>query len=500
MATFASRLQALEDGGSSSGLLRPALREPGPAPAPPPAATPEPFEPFDPFAPSAPTFQQEPLRAGPVTPSRSLPPIEEPPPRMGAFGAPPSAVEPPPFEMDPYADHLRRPSEPPPFEDDSFLSGPLPARGPGRLSPEIRDDYLNAVRKAAQSQSGGKGRKDKGDKGDKASKGDPGLRGGNRVVFWGAAGAVAAALAGAAYYVNANSASTLADAGEPEADPLGSDAEDVFGPVETAGVGPTALDPNGLGGAIDGLSLGPADAAAAGIPAPAAPSVAPTGAPAVATPASAPAPARAAPVTSQPISLQQAATRGDPVAQYELALQNLAAGDSAEALSLLRASANQGLAMAQYRLAKMFERGEGVPADLAQARQWTERAAAAGNSRAMHDLGVFFARGEGAPLDEAAAFRWFRQAAELGVEDSQFNLGVLYQQGRGTSVNGAEALFWFLVVGANGDADARARAATLEAQLSPSEVAQARARAEAFRPRAASARANGDFGPRAWAN
>jgi hypothetical protein len=36
--------------------------------------------------------------------------------------------------------------------------------------------------------------------------------------------------------------------------------------------------------------------------------------------------------------------------------------------------------------------------------------------------------------------------------------------------------------------------------LSPSEVAQARARAEAFRPRAASARANGDFGPRAWAN
>ncbi len=201
-------------------------------------------------------------------------------------------------------------------------------------------------------------------------------------------------------------------------------------------------------------------------------------------------------MVGQPVSLRQAVAEGDPVARYEFALQTLAAGDGAEALSLLRASANQGLAMAQYRLAKMYERGEGVPVDLALARQWTGRAAAAGNSHAMHDLGVFFARGEGAPVDEAAAFRCFLQAAELGVEDSQFNLGLLYQQGRGTSANEAVALFWFLVAGANGDVDARARAASLEAKLLPSEVAQARARAEAFRPRAASARANGDFGPR----
>jgi localization factor PodJL len=149
-------------------------------------------------------------------------------------------------------------------------------------------------------------------------------------------------------------------------------------------------------------------------------------------------------------------------------------------------------------LAKLYERGEGVTADLTLARQWTERSAAAGNRRAMHDLGVYFARGEGAPLDEAAAFRWFRQAAELGVADSQYNLGVLYQQGRGVGASPSEALFWFMVAARQGDEDAAARAQTLQAQLQPNQLEQARARAQAFRPRAASAQANGEFGARPW--
>jgi localization factor PodJL len=200
------------------------------------------------------------------------------------------------------------------------------------------------------------------------------------------------------------------------------------------------------------------------------------------------------------LSLSEAAVRGDAVAQYELGLQRLTAGQTADGVSLLRRAANQGLAMAQYRLAKLFERGEGVPADLVAARQWTERAAAAGNRKAMHDLGVFYARGEGAPLDEATAFRWFRQAAELGVADSQFNLGVLYQQGRGTQASAAEALYWFAIAARSGDNDARARAATLEAQLTPDAVREARTRAQAFAARPASARANGEFGVRVWSS
>jgi localization factor PodJL len=210
-------------------------------------------------------------------------------------------------------------------------------------------------------------------------------------------------------------------------------------------------------------------------------------------------PAVAGPLLPRNPSLEQAAQSGNLTAQYELALQRLAARQTQEGIGLLRTAADRGFAMAQYRLAKMFERGEGVQRDLTQARIWTERAAASGNRRAMHDLGVYFARGEGAPVDEAAAFRWFRQAAELGVADSQYNLGVLYQQGRGVGASASEALFWFLVAARQGDADARARATALEAQLSQAQTDQAQTRAEAFRPRAASALANGEFGPRPWA-
>jgi localization factor PodJL len=208
----------------------------------------------------------------------------------------------------------------------------------------------------------------------------------------------------------------------------------------------------------------------------------------------------AGPLAPRNVSLEQAAQSGDLIAQYELALQRLSAGQTQDGVTLLRRAADRGFAMAQYRLAKLYERGEGVSADLTQARQWTERAAASGNRRAMHDLGVYFARGEGAPLDEAAAFRWFRQAAELGVADSQYNLGVLYQQGRGVAANPAEALFWFSVAARQGDEDAATRATALEAQLSQMQVEQSRARAQAFRPRAASGVANGEFGPRPWAS
>ncbi|NWG54841.1 MAG: sel1 repeat family protein, partial [Hydrogenophilaceae bacterium] len=208
----------------------------------------------------------------------------------------------------------------------------------------------------------------------------------------------------------------------------------------------------------------------------------------------------ARPLPSAPRSLEQAAAQGDAVALYDLALQRIAADETSEGVALLRRAAGQDLAMAQYRLAKLYERGEaGVPQDIRQARQWTERAANNGNRRAMHDLGVFYARGEGAPLDEQAAFRWFRQAADLGVTDSQYNLGVLYQQGRGVSADPAEALFWYLVAARNGDRDAQSRAAAVEQMLTQTQIEQTRARAQAFRPRAASARANGEFGARAWA-
>lgn len=198
-------------------------------------------------------------------------------------------------------------------------------------------------------------------------------------------------------------------------------------------------------------------------------------------------------------TLDAAAARGDSIALYELARRKIAEGTGDEGFDLMKKAADKGLAAAQYRLAKLYERGEGAPADIAAARTWTERAAMGGNRAAMHDLGVYYARGEGVALNEAQAFRWFRQAADLGMTNSQFNLGVLYQSGRGVAADPAEALFWYTVAGAADDSDARSRATALSQRLDPAMVAQVRARAAAFRPKPLNPRANGDFGPQTWA-
>jgi localization factor PodJL len=208
--------------------------------------------------------------------------------------------------------------------------------------------------------------------------------------------------------------------------------------------------------------------------------------------------APATPTPPKVETLDEAAARGEPAALFELGLTQLIAGDAANGLASLRRAADQDLAAAQYRLAKMYERGEGVEKDLRQSWQWTEKAAKGGNRKAMYDLGVFYARGEGAPFNETEAFKWFRQAAEHGVLDGQFNLGVLYQQGRGVKANPQEALFWFLVAGNGGDADARARAASLESRVAPKDMQAITARAAAFQPKPFDQRANGVFADRTW--
>jgi len=340
--------------------------------------------------------------------------------------------------------------------------------------PPGKNDYLANARKAAQAQANAKGSKTASAAADTNTGEAPklSLRGSSRIVLWGAASLIALALIGGAKYLSDR---------EETASPATPDAT----PEPTP---PTARDPNAPFGAPVQDPFAEAEGA--------------TDATAAETPVAENAPASsvvAGPLAPRNVSLEQAAQSGDLTAQYELALQRIGSGRTQEGVTLLRRAADRGFAMAQYRLAKLYERGEGVQTDIAVARQWTERAAASGNRRAMHDLGVYFARGEGAPMDEAAAFRWFRQAAELGVADSQYNLGVLYQQGRGVNASASEALFWFLVAARQGDQDAGARATALEAQLPANQIEQARARAQAFRPRAASAVANGEFGQRSWA-
>lgn len=213
------------------------------------------------------------------------------------------------------------------------------------------------------------------------------------------------------------------------------------------------------------------------------------------TPAATTTPAAAA---APAVTLEQAVRDGDPVALHDYALELLQSGEKTRGVQLLREAAGRGLVMAEYRLAKLYERGEGVPRDIAAARSWTEKAAIGGNRLAMHDLAVFYAEGDAGPQSYAAAVEWFRAAADLGLVDSQYNLAVLYEQGLGVSQDKAEAAYWFEVAGRAGDQDASRRARAMLGDMQPTQAEALKRKARAYNPKPSIARANGDFGRRPW--
>lgn len=192
-------------------------------------------------------------------------------------------------------------------------------------------------------------------------------------------------------------------------------------------------------------------------------------------------------------TLEQAAAAGDAIAQYQLGERQLEAGDYTSGPTMIRRAAEQGLAVAQYRLAKLHESGLGVPRDLEKAREWTERGAAGGNVKAMYDLAVYYAEGEGGPQTYAGAAEWFRKAAEFGVTDGQYNLAVLHELGLGVSENPAEALYWYAVAANQGDSEAPPKVAELTNAVGQEQAAQIRARAAGWTPTRPNRAANGIF-------
>ena len=197
-------------------------------------------------------------------------------------------------------------------------------------------------------------------------------------------------------------------------------------------------------------------------------------------------------------TLEAAASAGDGVARYQLALQRLEAGAAADAAALMRRAAEQGVPEAMRRFGLMQARGEGVAADPAAGRAMVVAAAEAGNVQAMHDAGGLFVNAQGVEGAETSAAQWFQQAALHGVRDSQFNMALLFQEGFGVPQSLADAYAWFLIAGDAGDTDAVQRAADLRGQLSADQRSAAEQAARDFTPRRADPAAQGQYPTQPW--
>jgi len=99
---------------------------------------------------------------------------------------------------------------------------------------------------------------------------------------------------------------------------------------------------------------------------------------------------------------------------------------------------------AAFMLARIYERGIGIPKNPAQALTWYGKAAEFGFVPAQNVLGQACVNGYGAPADGARAVRYLKSAAEEGFIPAQYNLAKVYYNGdAGITRDLKQAGAWF---------------------------------------------------------
>ena len=95
-------------------------------------------------------------------------------------------------------------------------------------------------------------------------------------------------------------------------------------------------------------------------------------------------------------------------------------GDFAHALRIFRLLAEQGNALAQNNLGRMYYDGTGVPEDFAEAFIWFRKAAERGNAWAQYYLGLMYSFGEGVPQDIVQGYAWINLASAQDIEKARW--------------------------------------------------------------------------------
>ena len=103
----------------------------------------------------------------------------------------------------------------------------------------------------------------------------------------------------------------------------------------------------------------------------------------------------------------------------------------------------------------------------------TLRLAQEGNAASQFNLGWMYDNGEGVPRDDAEAIRWFRLAADQGNAVAQYNLGLMYATGEGVPINYVTAYAWFNIAAASGNEKAISNRSIAEQLMTPSQISEA---------------------------
>jgi TPR repeat protein len=178
----------------------------------------------------------------------------------------------------------------------------------------------------------------------------------------------------------------------------------------------------------------------------------------------------------------KAAEQGSAAGQWNAACLYMSGGeglkkDLRKAFLWCEKAAQQEFAPAQATMGLLYA---GMK-DHAKAAIWLERAAQAGDIEAQYNLAVMNGKGQGIPVNLEAAFHWLHAAAQQGLASAQCRLSLLYANGTGTALDPIESHKWLLLAAKAGDREAQSQLDDSAARLSPAQLAESKRRAAQWR-------------------
>jgi TPR repeat protein len=139
-------------------------------------------------------------------------------------------------------------------------------------------------------------------------------------------------------------------------------------------------------------------------------------------------------------SIENAAKKGEPEAQYKLGQKYDRQTNFIEAAKWYKLAAVQGHVKAANLLGKIYgSGGGGVNIDHVEAIRWYRLAAEQGDAEGQSGLG-----GQYEFLDKYdESLKWYELAADQGDTEAMERIGTLYRYGRGVGQDDAEAVRWY---------------------------------------------------------
>lgn len=97
-----------------------------------------------------------------------------------------------------------------------------------------------------------------------------------------------------------------------------------------------------------------------------------------------------------------------------------------------------------------------------------------GDRLAQYHLGLLYEEGQGLPRDRAQALHWYTEAAKQGDVDACFAIGQMYHLGIGVERNPVAAYHWYDLAAGGGHPRAREEFQRLSRHLSPEQISAAK--------------------------